>query len=162
VKNRQSGFTLIELIIVIVILGLLSVTAAPKFINIQDDAVKSVLKGIDGSLNSAMPLVFGKALMENYDKEESAEVDGIDIRYGYPLATKTGIESVMNISLEEDGDGDFSYVETILRDKNGKLGLSKSIVIYHNEKVQSDNCFVAYTQADENNAANTRLELSGC
>jgi len=150
VKNRNSGFTLIELIIVIVILGLLSVTAAPKFLNIQDDTVKSVLKAVDGSLNSAMPLVFGKALMENSDKEREAKVDGVDIRYGYPLATETGIESIMNIDLDEDGNGDFSYVETVLLDKDGALGLSKSIVIYHNEKVKSDNCFIAYTQADAN------------
>ena len=44
--STQKGFTLIELIIVIVLLGILAVTAAPKFLNLQDDARDSVLQGI--------------------------------------------------------------------------------------------------------------------
>ena len=47
--STQQGFTLIELIIVIVLLGILAVTAAPKFLNLQDDARDSVLEGIAGS-----------------------------------------------------------------------------------------------------------------
>ncbi|HAA96802.1 MAG TPA: type II secretion system protein, partial [Alteromonas macleodii] len=43
--STQQGFTLIELIIVIVLLGILAVTAAPKFLNLQDDARDSVLQG---------------------------------------------------------------------------------------------------------------------
>ncbi|MGL4750761.1 MAG: type II secretion system protein, partial [Shewanella sp.] len=38
--KRQQGFTLIELVVVIIILGILAVTAAPKFINLQSDARK--------------------------------------------------------------------------------------------------------------------------
>lgn len=38
--NKQSGFTLIELVIVIIILGILSVTAIPKFLDLQGDARK--------------------------------------------------------------------------------------------------------------------------
>lgn len=40
--KKQAGFTLIELVIVIIILGILAVTAAPKFLNLQDDARKSL------------------------------------------------------------------------------------------------------------------------
>ena len=41
--STQQGFTLIELIIVIVLLGILAVTAAPKFLNLQDDARDATL-----------------------------------------------------------------------------------------------------------------------
>ena len=41
--KRQQGFTLIELVVVIIILGILAVTAAPKFINLQGDARLSAL-----------------------------------------------------------------------------------------------------------------------
>ena len=61
--STQQGFTLIELIIVIVLLGILAVTAAPKFLNLQDDARDSVLEGIAGSLESASSVVYGKALI---------------------------------------------------------------------------------------------------
>ena len=45
---RQQGFTLIELIVVIVILGILAVTAAPKFMNLTSDANASVVKSLAG------------------------------------------------------------------------------------------------------------------
>ena len=52
--KQQSGFTLIELIIVIVILGILAATALPKFVDLSSDAKASALKGVVGTLNAAM------------------------------------------------------------------------------------------------------------
>lgn len=51
--NKQSGFTLIELVMVIVILGVLAVTALPKFIDLKGDAQKAALDGVAGSLGAA-------------------------------------------------------------------------------------------------------------
>ena len=63
INKTQQGFTLVELIIVIVILGILAVTAAPRFLNFQGDAKVSVLRGIEGSLRAAVSLVEGKAII---------------------------------------------------------------------------------------------------
>ncbi len=50
--KKQSGFTLIELVIVIIILGILAVTAAPKFLNLQDDANKAAAEGVAAAVKS--------------------------------------------------------------------------------------------------------------
>lgn len=52
-KSIQRGFTLIELVMVIVILGILAAVAIPKFVDLSSDAKSSALAGVVGSINSA-------------------------------------------------------------------------------------------------------------
>ena len=58
--KKQHGFTLIELVVVIVILGILAVIAAPKFMNLQNDARTATLKGMKGILESTVDTVYAK------------------------------------------------------------------------------------------------------
>jgi MSHA pilin protein MshA len=93
-RKHQSGFTLIELVIVIVILGILAVTAAPKFLDITGDAKAATLQGIKASLQTISTVTYSKSLIAGNDKVAAAStptvaINGltISLNYGYPVST---------------------------------------------------------------------------
>ncbi|MBP6900997.1 MAG: type II secretion system protein [Burkholderiaceae bacterium] len=57
-KVRQFGFTMIELIVVIVVLGILAAVALPKFIDVSGNAKTAALGGVAGAAASAMTINF--------------------------------------------------------------------------------------------------------
>ena len=63
--NKQTGFTLIELIMVIVILGILAATALPKFVNLSSDARTAAVQALEGSMRSANSIIYAKAAVNN-------------------------------------------------------------------------------------------------
>ena len=108
--KRSAGFTLIELIIVIVILGILAVTAAPKFMNMQGDARKSVLNGMSASIKTAANLVYSKAIIAGVEKQARVDLaiqgvtgDSTAIAFGYPTAADTGILEVLDAKTSATG-----------------------------------------------------------
>lgn len=94
--KKNAGFTLIELVIVIIVLGILAATAVPKFINLQDDARASVVKGAEAAIHSAANIVYSKAAIDGVENSNSASAAGITTVYGYPAAAD--IDDVIELS----------------------------------------------------------------
>ena len=107
--SMQKGFTLIELIIVIVLLGILAVTAAPKFLNLQDDARDATLEGIRGSLETSTSVVNGKALINSVSgtSETPATLNvgtgNVTVVNGYPEATAANMQALLDIDADDFG-----------------------------------------------------------
>ena len=104
--KHQAGFTLIELIIVIMILAILGVTAAPKFWNFQRDARISALNGLKSAIESAGALTYGKAVILGREGIATAIVPGdgkqdesagsVAVAFGYPDKTAEGLGVAVN------------------------------------------------------------------
>ena len=147
---NNKGFTLIELVVVIVIIGILATTVAPKYINLKADAQTATLQGVKAAMESASALVYGKSIVKgNHELSETntpkpaitlADGSELDISYGYPLIVPS------------------DWVKLLYLDSNDffmSITSSSVLIIYPAELglVFSDtaDCIVTYRQATATN-----------
>ncbi|MEC6832672.1 prepilin-type N-terminal cleavage/methylation domain-containing protein [Photobacterium toruni] len=162
--KKQQGFTLIELVVVIVILGILAVTAAPKFMNLQGDARNASLQGLKGAIQGAAGIVYGKAAIAGIESSPSGAVSAgtgtVNTEFGYPTASKDGIVKAVEGLGENTSDTDFVVVKDSQTD--GKT-IKFTFKNYANDTTPPKNCFLTYYAATSpSQAASVILDTGAC
>ncbi len=161
--KRQGGFTLIELVVVIVILGILAVTAAPKFLNMQDDARTATLNGLKGAMKGSTSIVYGKSAMEGeegtvYTASTGPSVtDGtatVFTHYGYPNSSSDGIGAALQIDTDS-ASGDWKTTTNV-----SGAATDGSVIYYTLRTVDTTGsaltaCYVSYTRSASKGAVPT-------
>lgn len=94
-SRQQSGFTLVELVIVIVLLGLLAASALPRFSNLTQDARKASLSGLAGSLRSAATIAHATYLAKGQASNADVSLDGVNIAMSGGWPTNAAISSAI-------------------------------------------------------------------
>ncbi len=151
VNSRETGFTLIELVVVIIILGVLSVSALPKFLNFARESKIAVLNKIAGDMRSLNEQVHFKAILKNKNNLAGntyfdSNLGEINVYNGYletigeggsriGIFEMVGVETVNDFSLSNEV-GYCAY----RRGGYGELGVAGSSNL-------GNQCFIEYREA---------------
>lgn len=103
-KIKQQGFTLVELVVVIVVLGILAAIAIPRYATYTRDARLAAVNGLAGAVRSSVMMVQGRYMANGTGTSPVTMVDGTNVAVstgasgGLPLSTAGGIDNAVSIS----------------------------------------------------------------
>lgn len=109
-NSKQRGFTLIELVLVITIIGILAAFAIPRFAGIETEARVSVMQGLAGSLEAAAALAHSKQLAQGLSAGGAVNMEDqvIGMTLGYPSDADIDNAIRFNGKITSNGAGVFN------------------------------------------------------
>lgn len=169
-KQKQSGFTLVELVTTITIVGVLAAVAVPRFANVSSDARAGVIKNLAGAMKQTNDTIYSKASATNSTglsvgsitnfPDGKGSVTTINTVFGYAsTATELYNAMVQNPDLAVGSDNATVLSTTIveLQKNNGQLATGDPIApgsaIQHQKAKAPATCEVGYTAAKDSNTA---------
>lgn len=151
--NSQAGFTLIELIMVIVILGVLSAFALPRFADLGGNAREASINGLAASLKSAANIAHAQQLANGAAPGDPVTLEGESITMvdGYPTADAAGI----SLAAQVDVVNDYSV--------SGGGNTAGDAIVYSISGTAAGACQVTYTAANSATpVVSTVVVVTGC
>jgi len=146
--NQQKGFTMIELVVVIVVTGVLAAVAVPKFMGVTKDARISAMDGIADALTSQLKSTYAKSMMKQEEKSATGTLQinnvSTDIKWGYPVGTSAAVGNLLDLG-----------TEYAISSTGGAATVQYSTALA--------NCKVVYTEASSSSVTHTVVtDTSGC
>lgn len=150
--RKEKGFTLIELVMVIVILGILAAFALPRFADFGNEARISSITGLAGSMRSAASIAHARQIANNDgpDANVTLENQSIDMAAGYPAATAAGIGEAAQVSADysnfDSSDADSTSITYFIAPDTGDGS--------------SAECRATYTEADNTDGSESPISVT--
>ena len=168
-SKKQKGFTLIEL--VVIILGILVATAAPKFIDLSTDARMATLERMQGSMRSGTKMIYSKAIIQNKTNgADMLEVGSVSISLhsGYPNAGNRYIVNLNAVNASTDAtaicnvelcgrDNQTSIPSGVTATSPGRIGK-----VFPKRYSWNDECGVYYLNHADGREAEIGVETDDC